>query len=114
MGLTQGQVAEAMEWSLSKVARIEAGEVSVSTDDLRRLLRFFGIVDSVQVRDLVEATKLSRARRKWWDEASKQRTLTPALRQLIQYEADAKSIHCFLYNTYAGKAADTVIRSCPA
>ena len=37
-GLTQGQVAEAMEWSQSKVIRIESGEVTISPNDLRPLL----------------------------------------------------------------------------
>ncbi|GGM24848.1 helix-turn-helix domain-containing protein [Dactylosporangium sucinum] len=29
-GYTQGQVADAMDWSLSKVMRIESGEVTIS------------------------------------------------------------------------------------
>ena len=37
-GYTQGQVAEEMEWSLSKVMRIEKGEVSISVSDLRALM----------------------------------------------------------------------------
>ena len=40
--LTQQQVAEQMEWSLSKVIRIESGEVSISVNDLRPLLPFLG------------------------------------------------------------------------
>jgi len=36
-GLTQEQVAAAMDWSLSKVIRIEAGSVGVSTNDLKAL-----------------------------------------------------------------------------
>ena len=36
--LTQSEVAEAMEWSLSKVMRIESGEVTISPNDLRPLL----------------------------------------------------------------------------
>src|SRR5690554_7402983 len=44
-GLTQEQVAEAMEWSLSKVIRIETGAVSVSTSDLRQIRQIYGVVD---------------------------------------------------------------------
>jgi transcriptional regulator with XRE-family HTH domain len=41
--LTQTQVAQAMEWSLSKVNRIESGDVSVSANDLRPLLGYLKI-----------------------------------------------------------------------
>jgi transcriptional regulator with XRE-family HTH domain len=44
-GLTQGEVAEATEWSHSKVIRIENGEVSISPNDLRPLFNYFrGVV----------------------------------------------------------------------
>ena len=42
-GLTQGEVATAMDWSLSKIIRIETGAVGVSTNDLRALLGLYGI-----------------------------------------------------------------------
>lgn len=44
-GLTQGKVAEALDWSVSKVNRIEKGDVTVSTTDLRALLELYGVVD---------------------------------------------------------------------
>ena len=59
---TQGQVAEAMEWSLSKVMRIETGEVTVSPNDLRPLLAHLGITDKARVDELVRDAKLSRSR----------------------------------------------------
>lgn len=42
---TQGDVAEAMDWSLSKVIRIETGAVGTSTNDLKALLRFYKVRD---------------------------------------------------------------------
>ena len=47
--LTQSQVAEAMEWSLSKVMRIESGEVTIAPNDLRFLLAYLGITDRARV-----------------------------------------------------------------
>jgi transcriptional regulator with XRE-family HTH domain len=87
-GLTQGQVAEAMEWSLSKVMRIENGEVTISPNDLRPLLAYLGIRDRAQVDDLVQAAKASKQRRQWWDEPRYRESLTLAMRHMIQYEAE--------------------------
>ncbi len=44
-GLTQSQVAEAMEWSHSKVIRIENGEVTIYPNDLRPLLSYLRVSD---------------------------------------------------------------------
>ncbi|MFF5233761.1 helix-turn-helix domain-containing protein [Dactylosporangium sp. NPDC000521] len=66
-GLTQSQVAEAMEWSLSKVMRIESGEVTISQNDLRPLLSHLGIRDKARVDELVQAAKASKQRQQWWD-----------------------------------------------
>lgn len=41
--LTQAEVAEATDWSLPKVQRIEKGDVTIAVNDLRPLLRHFGI-----------------------------------------------------------------------
>src|SRR5690606_27669860 len=64
-GLTQEQVAEAMDWSLSKVIRIETGGVGVSTSDLRQLLLLYQIDDPAQVAELVELARVGR-QRPWW------------------------------------------------
>lgn len=64
-GLTQEHVAEEMDWSLSKVIRIETGVVSISTNDLRELLRLYRIDDPDQVAELVELARIGR-RKPWW------------------------------------------------
>src|SRR5689334_24746209 len=83
-GLTQSEVAEAMEWSLSKVMRIESGEVTISPNDLRPLLQYLDIRDRPVVEDLVRAAKTSRQRSQWWDEPQFREALTPPMRQWIQ------------------------------
>jgi transcriptional regulator with XRE-family HTH domain len=60
--LTQEQVAAQMDWSLSKLIRIEAGTVSVSTNDLKALLALYRISDSAQIEELVELARASRQR----------------------------------------------------
>src|SRR3954449_10628508 len=80
-GLTQSDVAEAMEWSLSKVIRIEGGEVSISPNDLRPLLGFLQIRDRGVVDGLIADAKAARVRQKrfWWQEERFKDHLTPAL-----------------------------------
>lgn len=64
-GYTQEQVAEAMDWSLSKVIRIETGGVGVSTSDLRQLLLLYQVEDPDHVSELVELARIGR-QRPWW------------------------------------------------
>jgi transcriptional regulator with XRE-family HTH domain len=90
-GFTQGQVADAMEWSLSKVMRIESGEVTISQNDLRPLLAYLGIKDRKVVENLVQAAKASKQRRQWWDDKRYQGMLTPAMRQLVSFEAEVEA-----------------------
>src|SRR5689334_1720725 len=69
--LTQKQVAEAMEWSLSKVNRIEQAKSGISINDLRALLLLYGITDEEQTEQLLNLTRAA-ARSKggrhdqWW------------------------------------------------
>jgi transcriptional regulator with XRE-family HTH domain len=99
---TQGQVAEAMEWSLSKVMRIETGEVTISPNDLRPLLAHLGITDKTRADELIRDAKLSRSRQQWWDSPRYREHLTPALRQLIQFEVEAQVIKHFTATAMPG------------
>ncbi|MDG6107578.1 helix-turn-helix transcriptional regulator [Dactylosporangium aurantiacum] len=94
-GLTQTQVAEAMEWSLSKVMRIESGEVTISQNDLRPLLAYLGVREKSRVDDLVQAAKASKQRRQWWDQPKFAGLLTPAMKQWFSYEVEATSMRIF-------------------
>src|SRR5271165_5182421 len=64
-GLTQDHVARVMDWSLSKVIRIENGSVGISTNDLRALLSLYRIDDTSRVEDLIELARSARER-SWW------------------------------------------------
>jgi transcriptional regulator with XRE-family HTH domain len=85
-GLTQEEVAKAMDWSLSKVIRIEAGSVGISTNDLRALLRLYKISDPDRIGDLIALARLARER-SWW--STHRDILPPQLIQFIEYEAAA-------------------------
>jgi transcriptional regulator with XRE-family HTH domain len=60
-GETQREIADAMDWSLSKTIRIENGEVSISANDLRQLLSHYNVTDQRRVSQLVDMAKASRS-----------------------------------------------------
>ncbi|MFF9332700.1 helix-turn-helix domain-containing protein [Streptomyces albogriseolus] len=59
-GLTQREVADRMEWSPSKLIRIEAGEVGISVNDLRPLAAAYGITDRRKLDELLDMARGSR------------------------------------------------------
>lgn len=88
-GLTQETVAESMDWSLSKIIRIETGSVGISTNDLMALLSLYSVKDPRRVKALVAQAKEAR-KQTWW---SKYRTdLSPTYFQYIEYETSASII----------------------
>jgi transcriptional regulator with XRE-family HTH domain len=114
-GMTRVQVADEFEWSLSKVNRIEAGEVAVSNPDLRALLRLYGVTDEDRIAELLEDARASR-RRGWWDEPKYRDHLTPATVQLLQFESQATAIRVFQPGLIPGilqirRYAETVLNS---
>jgi len=92
--LIQGEVAMRLGWSLSKVQRIESGEVGVSETDLRALLDIYGVADENVVSQLAADARTSRRQRSWMVPEYRQ-FLTPALRQLLQFEAEAVAIRAY-------------------
>jgi transcriptional regulator with XRE-family HTH domain len=85
-GLTQDQVSTALEMSLSKVIRIEAGTVGVSANDLRALLNLYNVRDRDELDNLLTLARAGRERpwqSKYRDVAS------PRLLQFIEFEAAA-------------------------
>jgi transcriptional regulator with XRE-family HTH domain len=55
-GLTQRQVADQMDWSQSKMLRIEKGVVGISTTDLQALLACYKVTDDRRT-ELVELVR---------------------------------------------------------
>lgn len=96
-GLTQNQVAEEMEWSLSKVIRIENGEVSISPNDLRPLLHYLGIRDKALVASLLADARIARTRQRqaWYQTPEFRSHISDAHRRLIEYEAEATAMRSY-------------------
>jgi transcriptional regulator with XRE-family HTH domain len=87
--LTQDQVAEAMDWSPSKIIRIEAGSVGVSTNDMRALLNLYEIKDPTRTDGLIELAKEARER------STAYRDVPTKLVHYFEYEAAASTIYGF-------------------
>jgi len=63
-GKTQRDVAAAMDWSQSKLIRIETGAVNISTNDLRALLGHYN-VEPARIDALVELARAARDVPRW-------------------------------------------------
>lgn len=84
--LKQEAVAAAMDWSLSKLIRIEAGSVSISTNDVKALLHLYRVSDQGLVEELVALARVAR-RRAWW--SGLKETLPASYASYIGLEAEA-------------------------
>ncbi|MGH3853463.1 MAG: helix-turn-helix domain-containing protein [Pseudonocardiaceae bacterium] len=88
-GLRQADVAQAMDWSLSKLMRIERGEVNVSTNDLKALLSHYGVKDKVKLDGLLELARSARAA-SFYDQYAG--FVKPGFAEYLAYEASASVI----------------------
>jgi transcriptional regulator with XRE-family HTH domain len=98
--LTQQQVADDMEWSLSKVIRIENGEVSIAPNDLRPLLRYFGVADGPAMKAMLDDARAARLRHPdvWYQKPAYRPHITVPLRRLVDYET--KAVEMRFYSIY--------------
>jgi transcriptional regulator with XRE-family HTH domain len=60
MKQTQAQVADAMDWSSSKVIRMESGDGRITVSDLRALLSHYRVTDAKRVDRLIEMARNTR------------------------------------------------------
>ncbi|GAA0603347.1 helix-turn-helix transcriptional regulator [Streptomyces crystallinus] len=91
-GKTQKDVVDELVWSISKVIRMEAGDVGISVTDLRALLQFYEVTDPEQVNELTEMVLASR-KQPWWGRYS--RTMTSSFSSYLGYESSATIIRNF-------------------
>lgn len=92
-GKTQEEVARALDWSPSKLIRIEGGNVGISTTDLQALLRYCGVDDEGRIQELAKLARGARTRG-WWD-PYKEDLSNNAYCTYLGYELGASSIRSF-------------------
>lgn len=88
-GLHQSDVVKQLDWSISKLIRIENGSVGVSVTDVRALAGIYR-ADPDLTEELVKLARVTRERQ-WW--SSYRHVLTQSYREYIGYEADAAAIY---------------------
>lgn len=91
-GMSQREAAEQVEWSQSKLIRVETGTVSVSVSDLRALIGLYEIAEPSEVRELEEAARGSKGA-SWWSQYHD--VVTPQFAQYLGYESAATSLHTY-------------------
>ncbi|WP_067830764.1 helix-turn-helix domain-containing protein [Actinomadura kijaniata] len=91
-GMTQEQVAKALEWSTSKVIRVEGGKSSITRTDLQALLLVYGVTNESRQERL---QSLARGAREpaWWN--SYKGVLSDAFLNFVGYEAGSSFIRQF-------------------
>jgi transcriptional regulator with XRE-family HTH domain len=89
-GLTHSEVARRLEWSASKLSRIESGQSRVQTGDVRDLLDAYGVSDQPTCEALVQLAREAR-RRGWWTRY----TDVLGSGTYVGLEADASALHTY-------------------
>jgi hypothetical protein len=82
-------VTNEVEWSTSKLIRIEGGQVGISVSDLNALLHVYGVEDPARQEELRALARASR-QRTWW--SGYQRYLPATYLAYIAAESDAAGI----------------------
>lgn len=90
--LTQEQVAFELEWSPSKLIRVEGGRSAITKVDLDALLTRYGITSESR-RDQLQILNKGARGRGWWD---KYRDASPVYLEYVGYEAGASFIRQFV------------------
>jgi transcriptional regulator with XRE-family HTH domain len=98
---TQTDIAKRLGWSLSKVQRIEAGEVAISESDLRAVFALFGVTDAGIIDALVKDARLAR-RERWTTNPEHRKYLPTGLLRLLQFESAATQIRSYQHLVLPG------------
>jgi transcriptional regulator with XRE-family HTH domain len=91
--LTQNQVAQQLEWSTSKIIRIEGGKTPITRSDLQVLLLQYGVSDAAETEKLQDLAREARTPG-WWDEYRDEVEESEFL-EYVGYEAGAAAIKSY-------------------
>ncbi|SES24915.1 helix-turn-helix domain-containing protein [Lentzea albida] len=101
LGLSQQAVADAMDWSVSKLIRIEKGENKISVTDVQALLFHYGVRDDARVAELVGMTRAIRQSKSEWMEKYRG-SFTEQFAKYVELEASAIRIRQCQLNVVPG------------
>ncbi len=98
-GLTQEQVAVALDWSPSKLIRVEGGRSSITKVDLDALLSRYGVSSESQ-RERLQALNRGAREKPWW--GPYREDLPPTYLEYVGYEAGAAFIRQYTNGYVSG------------
>jgi transcriptional regulator with XRE-family HTH domain len=87
-GQQQKQVADALEWSVSKLIRAESCRTQISRTDLKALLRYYGVSDQERADELMTWAREARTAG-WW---RRFRIRDQAFERYVGYETGCASV----------------------
>ena len=87
-GQQQKQVADVLEWSVSKLMRAENGRTRISRTDLEALLRYYGVSDQERAEELITWAREARGAG-WWHRF---RIRDQAFERYVGYESGCASV----------------------
>jgi transcriptional regulator with XRE-family HTH domain len=90
--LSREDAARRLDWSLSKLVRIESGHQGISVTDLRSLLDLYEVTDARLAGEYADLARASR-RQAWW--AGYREIISRQLGQYLGYESVAGRIDVF-------------------
>lgn len=90
-GFTQDDVAAALEWSTSKILRLENGATKISRTNLQAMLSHYNVTDVDTIERMLADQRAAREPG-WWNNYS---SLPPRWRTFIRHEAAATRISEF-------------------
>jgi transcriptional regulator with XRE-family HTH domain len=90
--LNQREAADKLEWSLSKLTRIEDGKHRVSVSDLKSMIEAYKITDQRRVAALTVAARGSRGQA-WWSDYRD--VVSPNYARYLGHEGMARSFQIF-------------------
>ena len=88
--MSAADVAQAMDWSISKLTRIEKGEVSIQPLEVRALLRHYDVTDESLVAEYSRLVRISRSR-SWYS----RHRLPGAYADFVAFENEAAVIQAW-------------------
>ncbi|MER7754113.1 helix-turn-helix transcriptional regulator [Kitasatospora sp. NPDC097643] len=91
-GLQAKAAADALQFSATKVSRIESGQTTLKESDVRAMLELYGVTDAAELHQFISLTRRS-TQRGWWHDFGD--TLPDWFQTYVGLEADSARIRTY-------------------
>ncbi|MEU6232324.1 helix-turn-helix transcriptional regulator [Kitasatospora sp. NPDC047058] len=91
-GLQAKIAADTLQFSATKVSRIESGQTTLKESDVRAMLELYGVTDEAELRQFISLTRRS-TQRGWWHDYGD--ALPEWFQTYVGMEADAARIRAY-------------------